>query len=534
MIRDYSLESLKAKVDIVDILGDHIELKKAGANFKACCPFHGESTASFVVSPKKQIAHCFGCGYTGDAIKFIQDLKKLSFVEAVEDIANSMNFTLEYDEKSSKKNYSKVMESMNSFYISHLDQTPHEYLLSRGITGESIKNFEIGFAPSSAMQIEHINREVLNASEAIECGVLASDEGGKSYARLTNRISFPIRNHTGKLIGFGGRILNGERAKYLNSPQTPLFDKSRNLYGYNLAKEYIYKNSVFTIVEGYLDVVMFHQSGIRTAVATMGTALTEMHCNTIAKAGARARLCYDGDKAGIEAAFKASKLLSAHNIFGGVVLFPEGKDPADMIKEGKKEELVELIKKPTPLIEFVITRIASMFNLSEPNKKQEALKEVQAFLNTLTPLIQDEYRTYVAKVLNINATHIQVAQTPQTQEVIYQCVNISEMNIINTATATKELRELVLDELTPEMFVYHRREFIMLKEDNQELLGLLLRDELSIYSIEELRGQIRIMKIAYHEKQLKSVIASSWGYDRKAFEIKKIKGIVFELKKKRV
>ena len=534
MIQNSSLEALKSQIDIVDIVGDYVELNKAGANYKACCPFHGEETASFVVSPLKQICHCFGCGISFDAIGFVQEIKKLTFVEAVEDIANVMNFTLSYDQESHKKNYSGVMEHINSFYMSQLDQDTHEYLINRGVTNESIKAFEIGLAPNSSLQIQSITKEMFSLPDAVECGILASDESGKTYARLTNRISFPIRNHTGKLVGFGGRILNGERAKYLNSPQTPLFDKSRNLYGYNLAKEHIYKKGTFTVVEGYLDVVMFHQAGVRTAVATMGTALTEMHCNTIAKAKARVLLCFDGDKAGVAAAFKASKLLSAHGIFGGVVLFPEGKDPADMIKEGKREELFALMKKPTPLIEFAINHIASLYNLNEPSKKQEALSEVMAFIKTLTPLIQDEYKYYVSKVLNVNETHVVVArQSVPVQERVLQGINISEMNIINTATSSEESREFVLEELDASMFLYHSKEFTQMQENSQELLGLLLRDELSIYTIEELKSQIRLMKIAHYQKEMQTIIRSDASFDRKSFEIKKLKGVVYELKKKR-
>jgi len=531
MIRDSSLEALKSQIDIVDILGDYIELKKAGANFKACCPFHGEETASFVVSPSKQISHCFGCGYNSDAIKFIQDHKKLSFVEAVEDIANSMNFTLEYDKESNKKNYSGVIEHINSFYMSQLDKSTHEYLIDRGLTEESIKAFEIGLAPSSSMQVQSITKEMFALPDAVECGILASDESGKTYARLTNRISFPIRNHTGKLIGFGGRVLSGERAKYLNSPQTPLFDKSRNLYGYNLAKSAIYDKGTFTIVEGYLDVVMFHQAGIKTAVATMGTALTEMHCNTIAKAKARALLCFDGDKAGVSAAFKASKLLSAHGLFGGVVLFPEGKDPADMIKEGKRDELFALMKKPMPLIEFAVSHIASLYDLSEPSKKQEALSEVMAFVKTLTPLIQDEYKSYVSKVLHINESHVVVArQSVPEQEMQLKGINISEMNIINTATSSEESLSFVLKELNETMFEYHSQEFLMLKENSNELLGLLLRDELSIYTLQELESQIRMMKVKWNEKEMKSILNSDMEFERKMFEIKKIKGVIYGLR----
>ena len=532
MIKESSIENLKTRMDIVDIISNSIELKKAGTNFKAPCPFHGEKTASFVVSPAKQIYHCFGCGAGGDAIKFVQEYKKLSFVEAVEYIANEMNFTLEYDSNTDKKDYSKLMESINEFYLGKLDEDIRKYLVNRGLTNESIKNFEIGFAPNSNEQIFMMQKQMFNMQEAIECGVLAVDDNSKTYARLTNRISFPIRNHTGKLIGFGGRIIKGDRAKYINSPQTKLFDKSRNLYGYNLAKEHIYKKGTFVITEGYLDVIMFHQAGIKTAVATMGTALTELHCNIIKKAQAKALLCFDGDRAGINAAFKASKLLASHDIHGGVVIFPGGKDPADMIKSENIEELHSILKKKTPLIKFAINHIASQYSLSVPQQKQEALKEITEFLKILNPLIQDEYKPYIAQTLQINQSHIVINQTQEQYHPVKQVhVNIAEMNIIKTANESEAMLNMVLDNIDTPMFDFHTKEFEMLKAGDATLQGLLLADGLSIYTEDELLKQLKIMLISYYSKQLQTIIHSKNSYEKKSFEIKKVKGFIHTLKK---
>jgi len=530
MIKPSSLESLKSQLDIVDIIGNFIELKKAGANFKAPCPFHNEVTASFVVSPAKQICHCFGCGAGGDAIKFVQEYKKLTFAEAVEEIANDLNFTLEYDNtNANEKDHSNVMEFINGYYLGSLDLKTHEYLLNRGLTDENIKNFEIGFTTSSKEQINSIKAQLFSTSDAVECGVLAVDDNNKTYARLTNRISFPIRNHTGKLIGFGGRITKGEGAKYINSPQTKLFDKSRNLYGFNIAKEHIYKKGTFVITEGYLDVIMFHQAGIQTAVATMGTALTELHCNIIKKAHARALLCYDGDKAGIAAAFKASKLLSSHDIHGGVVIFPEGKDPADMVKDGNIEELHKFLKQSTPLIKFAINHIAKSYNLNVPQNKQEALNEVQEFLKTLSPLIQDEYKPYIAKVLQISQSHITTSQPVQNFTPRLQQINIAEMNIIKTANENEALLNTVLDNIGIEVFEFHKKEFEMLLKNDEQIQGLLLREELSIYTQAELVSQLKQMLINHNSKKLQTIINSNDNYEKKAFEIKKIKGIIHGL-----
>jgi len=528
-----NIDALKAQLDIVDIVSNSIELKKAGANFKANCPFHDEKSGSFVVSPAKQICHCFGCGCTYDAIGFVQEYKKLTFVEAVEDIANDMNFTLEYDATAKKKDYSKLMEHTNSFYLKNMDADIHSYLIERGLTNESIEKFEIGYAPSSNAQTAEINKHLFSTQEAIECGILATDETGKTYARLTNRISFPIRNHANKLIGFGGRIIKGDRAKYINSPQTQLFDKSRQLYGYNLAKEHIYKKGTFTITEGYLDVVMFHQAGIQTAVATMGTALTELHCNIIKKAHAKALLCFDGDKAGINAALKASKLLSSHGIFGGVVIFPEGKDPADMVKSGNTKELFELMKKPTPLIDFTLNTIANSFNLNKPDEKEKALREIEAFLKTLSPVVADEYKDYTAKLLQININHIHTPKETQHYEKNNQrtTVNLSEMNIIKTANENETNLNAVLDLIDGSMFLYHAKEFEMLLHKDIELQGLLLREDIKVYSYDELLQEVSILKYKYYESELKKLLNSNQSYERVSFEMKKIKLKMLDLKK---
>lgn len=530
MIATSSLEALKAKIDIVDVIGSYLELKKNGANFKACCPIHGEKTASFVVSPRKQIYHCFGCGAGGDAIKFVQEYKKLTFVEAAEEIANDLNFKLEHDNTNvGEKDYSRVMEHINNYYIESLDVATGEYLQGRGITLESIKTFEIGFTTSSKEQIASFNAHLFNLQDAIECGVLALDDNGKTYARLSNRISFPIRNHTGKLIGFGGRITKGEGGKYINSPQTKLFDKSRNLYGYNVAKPFIYEKGTFVITEGYLDVIMLHQAGIKTAVATMGTALTEQHCVLIKKVGAKVLLCYDGDKAGVAAAFKASKLLSAHGIFGGVVLFPSGKDPADMVADGSVEELHAIMKQNMPLIKFALSHIAGAYNINVPQQKEEALKEVQVFLQTLSPIIQDEYKPYVAKILQINQAHIATKQTQSSPAVTLEHINIAEMNIIKTANESEAKLSIVLDYIDADVFEFHSKEFAMLMQGDEQLQGLLLRDELSVYTDEELLSQLKTMLITYNNKKLQAIIHSNESFERKAFEIKKIKGIIRSL-----
>lgn len=405
MITSQSIEGLKNIINIVDVIGSNIEIKKTGANFKACCPFHGEKTASFVISPAKQIYHCFGCGVGGDAIKFIQEYKKLSFYESIEDISSYYNYQLEYDKNNEVKNYKDIIEFLNNIYKNALADKQTEWLKNRGITDESIQKWEIGWASKTDEQIKALTTNFYSLSDAEDIGVIAK-ENDRKYSYFTNRIMFPIRNHSGKLIGFGGRIIEGDRAKYLNSPATKLFDKSRNFYGLNFAKEHIFKKGVMVITEGYIDVIMMHQIGIKTAVATLGTALTEHHALEIKKMGVRVLLCYDGDKAGYEAAHKASLLLSEKNIDGSVVFFADGYDPAQMVAEKKEDELIALMKRPTKMIPFAIENIVANYDLTNPHEKNKALKSVVTYLNTLEPIIADEYKRYTSKKLGIDSKHI--------------------------------------------------------------------------------------------------------------------------------
>jgi len=527
-----NIDQFKASIDIVDVISNSLELKKNGANFKACCPFHGEDTPSLVVSPQKQIYHCFGCGVGGDAIKFVQEFKKLEFLEACEDIANDMNFTLTYDKTADVKDYKAIMEQTNDFYKSNLLQDKLQYLQDRGITKQSIEVFEIGYAPSSQAQIDNLTQRFLNPNDSIDVGILAKDKN-KTYARLTQRITFPIRNHTNKLIGFGGRILNGDRAKYLNSPQTKLFDKSRNLYGYNIAKEHIYKKGTIVITEGYFDVIMMHQAGIQTAVATMGTALTKEHCNTIKKADVKVLLCYDGDNAGRNAGFKASRLLSEFEIDGGVILFDDGVDPADMVKEDRIKELYEIMKKPIPLIEYALNFIANTYDISNPHEKNKALVESRDFLSQLNPVIADDYKEYLSKLLHVNESHINMAHkvSPVKKIITQQKEDIIELSILATALANTSFLNIVLNHAKEMVFHTHTKELKLLESmETNKLQYISLKDNIKIYTKEELITQLNILKISYCIHKLTRIKQSEMETESKIRQIRETQKEINRLK----
>lgn len=535
MIKKESIENLKNHLDVVDVISQFVELKKSGANFKACCPFHGEDTPSFVVSPVKQIYHCFGCGVGGDSISFLMEYEKLSYPEAIEKLASMYNFHLEYDNKNDKKQDIKVLEDINRYYQKFFisNNSAKKYILDRGISEFSIEKFEIGYAPISKETIKYLKVNHYNLNEAIDLGVIDTGNSGL-YARFIERITFPIYSISGKIVGFGGRTISGHNAKYVNSPQSKIFNKSRLLYGYHLAKEHIYKKNKIIVCEGYLDVIMLHQAGFNTAVATLGTALTNEHLPLLRRGEPKIILAYDGDKAGLNAAFKASVMLSKSDFEGGVVIFSEGKDPADMVKDSKIQELNEIFEKPISFIPFAIDYIISNYDINQANQKQKALLEANEYLKTLNMIYQDEYKRYIAQKLNIRESLVKVNISNSRQfDVNLSKINIQELCIIKAILEKPKRLDSVLDIIDSSMFETHKNEFELLLTDikNKSLNGIVLNEKLENYDDERLNKELLILLYKFYtNKLIKISYDSSISFKQKANTIRKIKDNILRLK----
>ncbi len=542
MIDNASIESLKNSIDIVDVIGSYIELRKAGANYKANCPFHGEKTPSFVVSPSKQIYHCFGCGVGGDSIKFVMELEKLSYPEAIEKLASMHNFSLTYTKGSSDYSDAKrVLEAVGQWYVKNLNhnETAMKYLLDRGISQNSIETFEIGYVPSGGEVMQFLQRALLPLPKAAEAGIIAQNENGNGYyARLVERITFPIYSTSGSLVGFGGRTITNHPAKYINSPQTKLFNKSRLLYGYHLAKESIYKNKKIIVCEGYLDVVMFHQAGFKEAVAGMGTALTPEHLPLLRKGDPKVILAYDGDKAGVAAALKAAQMLSVAGFDGGVVLFPDGQDPADLIAKGQSETVAKLLRNAKPLIPFVLEMIVSMYNLNDPRAKEAAFGAVKQYLDTLSQIIKDAYIPMAATLVGIapslfgKETNVARARESFTQK----RDDVAHLSILKTLIENPNLIDNVLSVMDIEMFGTYAELFTALINGESEhpgLVGLSVDDSLEVMNEEELNSVLRNFLIKHYDLKLKSIASSQQiPFEKKSFLIRKIRtDIIPRLKK---
>lgn len=535
MIKKESIESLKNQLDIVDVVSQYIELKKNGANFKACCPFHNEDTPSFVVSPSKQIYHCFGCQVGGDSIKFVMEYEKLSYPEAIEKLANLTNFTLQYEESSVKQTDTKVIDAIKNFYQKQFiaNDSIKDYLKQRGVFESFIEKFEIGYASSSSSTIDFLKQNHYNLNDAIELGVISQGDSGL-YARFIDRVIFPIYSINGKLVGFGGRTLTNHGAKYVNSPQTPIFNKSKLLYGYHLAKEKIYKTNKLIVCEGYLDVIMLHQAGFSNAVATLGTALTKDHLPLLRRGEPKIILAYDGDKAGLNAAFKASLMLSQSGFDGGVAVFEDGNDPADMVKDNKINELEKKFLEPKPFIDFVLDYIIDSYDISNPIEKKKALKDSNDYLNTLDILFQEEYKRYIAQKLNIKESMIFTSKnvTRKNQQNL-TAYDIGELCIIKSILDNPKRLDMVLDLVTPSMFEHHEDEFKALLNDINDvsLNKILLNDKLEVYDDERLNKELLVLLYKFYSNKLLSLsYETNIDFKEKVNLIKKIKDNLYELK----
>lgn len=534
MIDNASIESLKNSIDIVDVIGNFIELRKAGANYKANCPFHGEQTPSFVVSPAKQIYHCFGCGVGGDSIKFVMELEKLSYPESIEKLASMHNFSLTYSKGTSDYSDAKrILEAVGQWYVKRLDQNPsaRAYLLQRGISQNSIEQFAIGYVPKSQEVMQFLQQALLPLPKALEAGVIAQNESNKGfYARLVERITFPIHSSSGAIVGFGGRTISNHPAKYINSPQTKLFNKSRLLYGYHLAKESIYKNQKIIICEGYLDVVMFHQAGFTEAVAGMGTALTAEHLPLLRKGNPKVLLAYDGDKAGIAAALKASQMLSVSGFDGAVVLFPDGQDPADLIAKGQSSQVASLLRDAKALIAFVLEKLVAQYDLNDPYAKESAFTSIKEYLDTLSPIIKEVYIPMAATLLGISLSFFNRQTSPnipQQTPISNQHDDIAQLNILKTLIENPSLIDNVLALVDETLFGKYTPLFKALINQEQEhpnLIGLSMDENYKAMSEEELNQALRKFLIKLYKQKLQNIsISQALAYAKKTYLIRQIR-----------
>lgn len=482
------------------------------------------------------------CGAGGDSIKFVMEFEKLNYPEALEKLASTYNFSLSYSDSKNSKPRSGIMQKIDSWYHYLFTQTPTaiSYIKERGIYESSIEKFGIGYAPDSNATISYIKSQLLNMSEAIEMGIVGS-EGSRAYARFIERITFPIHSANGTIVGFGGRTITGHQAKYVNSPETPYFNKSRLLYAYHHAKQSIHKTKEIVITEGYLDVIMLHQAGFTNAVATLGTALTPEHLPLLRKGEPKVIMAYDGDKAGRAAALKASKLLSAGGFNGGVVIFFDGLDPADMVKKGALEELSNMFRSPQPFIEFVLDEILSLYNLADPKARELCMQDAIGYLKTLSPMLQEEYKSYLASRLGLSPSYIKITNKTNTNQLVpvidkTRHKDMWELSLIKTVLEHPEFVDQILDVLDPSLLKFHSLEFSLALRgefSHPQLMAIAVDEQIKALKNEEaLRAELISFLMKHYEREYKKInVRSDITFEQKAFYIRKFKGKIALLKR---
>lgn len=415
MITKESIENLSQRLNIVDIIENYIEVKKQGSSFVCICPFHADKNPSMHINPTKGFYHCFACKAGGDAFKFVMDYEKLSFADAVEKVASLSNFTLSYtkEKQENKKELKSILPSLNAYFKDNLKHHKEvlTYLYQRALNDKDIAKFELGFAGASEDSIRLLQNQKISLEDAMSVGALKKDENNEFYASFIWRITFPIYDHKDLLVGFGGRTLNPNvPAKYVNSPQNILFDKSRIFYAFNIAKENIAKKKEIIVCEGYMDAIAFHKAGFNNAVAVLGTALTEHHLPLIRRYDAKVILCFDNDEAGLKAATRSAFLLSTNKIDGKVAILQGGKDPAELVAKNESTKLHNILDEGIELGEFYIRRLISTHSIISALDKQKALETIQKFTFNLEPLVANSYTSLVSNLLKVDEKFIVLSQ----------------------------------------------------------------------------------------------------------------------------
>lgn len=399
LLTDDFIRSLLEKTDIVQLVHQSVPLKKAGANYVACCPFHNEKSPSFTVTPNKQFFHCFGCGVSGDAISFLRSFYNLNFMEAVERLAAHLGVPVPQTQHHNQENrdalkpYFALLERVASYYQHALkhhpeNQIPIQYLKKRGLEGLTAKMFRIGYAPSHWDNlVQHFGEEKENIALLEKLGLIIRHEKGHYFDRFRHRIMFPIRNRKGEVIGFGGRIIDEKDApKYMNSPESIVFKKGNHLYGQYEAHLQHNQWKTAICVEGYLDVIGLYQQGVIGAFATMGTALSEQHIKRLFQLSDEIVFCFDGDKAGRNAAWKALEVLLPHYNEQKRVKFlflPEGEDPDSYIRIHGKEEFIAQLKKSLSLSEYFFSSLCDKYPPNNVENRAQLIRVGRQYIDQL-------------------------------------------------------------------------------------------------------------------------------------------------------
>ena len=413
-IADETLEEVRNAADIVDVVSAHVNLKRSGRNYFGLCPFHSEKSPSFSVSPEKQRFYCFGCGAGGNVFTFLMQLEGLRFPEAVRQLAERYGIAIQTGGPQGSPtgpSEREVVQEINrhalDFFRHGLLKSPRgeearQYLMRRHITAETVHTFGLGYAPEAwELMRDHLRRKGFSDAQILTSGLGVQGKTNRPYDRFRNRVIFPIQDVGGRVIGFGGRVMDDGTPKYLNSPETPVYHKSRSLYGLRQARQAIRKDGRAFVVEGYFDVIRLHQAGIPLAIASLGTALTPEHVRLLKGYAKELVLVFDADDAGVRAAERAAPILLEAGIESKVLVLPKGEDPDSFVDRNGPEAFFKIADTAAPLLRFLVGAAIQRFGMSVAGRLQamEALLPILAGLED--PVARDVYVREAANALNV-------------------------------------------------------------------------------------------------------------------------------------
>ncbi|WP_353096065.1 DNA primase [Tissierella praeacuta] len=500
-INDETIEKIRDAADIVDIISDYIPLKKSGGNYVGLCPFHNEKTPSFTVSDTKQFFHCFGCGEGGDALAFIMKKENLSFPEAVEVLANKLGITIEEQKPKDDKLYRErekayeINKETARFFFDNLikNQDSLSYLYKRKINNKIIRQFGLGYSLNKWNSLyKYLEYNGYKDEEIEKLGLIGRKTGkDKYYDKFRNRIMFPIIDTKGRIVGFGGRVLDNSMPKYLNSQETFIFNKGNHLYGLNLVNKFSDRKRI-VLVEGYMDVISLFSKGINYAVASLGTALTERQAKLLKRYGENVYICYDSDQAGINATNKAIKILLKEGIEPKIVTLGNYKDPDEFLKENNLEKFEYKLNEALNHVDFRIHINKQKYNTDEAEGKIKFTIEIAKIIKELnSPIEKDVYINKISKEMNISKEAIQ-------KEVFGNNIKIKENKNVKEKITISPIKTIL-----PSASLVAEIDLIKLMIFDKEYFDILIKEvPLDEYENLECREILRIMMVLYEKDEI--------------------------------
>lgn len=500
-IPDEIIQKIKNENDVVDIVSEVVRLKRSGKNYMGLCPFHKEKSPSFSVSSDKQIYKCFGCGEAGNVFTFLMKYRNMDFIEAVKYLADRANITIEYNddktrayEEQKKRLYKLNVEAARFFYSNLVkNKKAQKYFTARGISVSTMKRFGLGFAPDSWHSLlDGLKRKGYTELDMLNLGLIIKSEKGNMYDRFRNRIMFPVFDYSGRVIGFGGRVLDDSKPKYLNSPESLIFQKGINLYGLNFALKNK-SNRTFIIVEGYMDCISLHQYGITNVVASLGTALTERQAKLLRRYADKIIMAYDADGAGQAATIRGMEILRKEGLDVRIMSMPSGKDPDEFIRANGKEAFLRIADKAMSLIDYKIKKAAEGVNFNDSQEVIKYIKKATEVLAELNPVEKDVYIKRMSQETGVKEQAIYDLLKGQLNNSSKEASNMNTMptfgqklyvepahvkaerNLLKLMTIDDECYKYIIENLSQDMFIMegHKKVFDLIVEGkNKEVADL--------------------------------------------------------------